>query len=63
VEYGLVRPVVIEVVRRVATFDPPQSWLALPEHRVVQVAAATEGRVFPHEQESVHQPSRDRDGM
>jgi hypothetical protein len=61
VEYGLVRPVVIEVVRRVATFDPPQSWLALPEHRVVQVVAATEGRVFPQEQESARQLKSEMD--
>jgi hypothetical protein len=51
---------VIELVRRVATFDPPQSWLALPEHRVVQVVAATDGRVLPHEQESAHQLSWER---
>ena len=52
-----------EVVRRVATFDPPQNWLALPEHRVVQVVAATAGRVLPHEQESAHQRSGERHGI
>jgi phage I-like protein len=50
-----VRPVVTEVTRRVATFDAPQSWLAFPEHLVVHVVAATEGRLLPHEQESARQ--------
>ena len=38
---------------KVAALVPPHSWLKLPEHRVVQVVAATEGRELPHEQESV----------
>jgi hypothetical protein len=52
VEYGLRKPEVVEVERRVAAFDPPQSWAELPEHLVEHVVAAIVGLVFPHEHES-----------
>lgn len=52
--YGSVMPVA-EVVKTVATLDPPHICEASPEHLVVQVVAAVEGRVLPHVQASDHE--------